>query len=54
MDFVDRKYGSVTAVVTANQGIELTVNGESVINEEVPEGKSWEIVISMQIIETDV
>ena len=33
--------------------IETAPSGEEILNEEVPAGKSWQVTVSVQIVETD-
>jgi len=54
IEFVGRQTGSASIMVDAGQDIKIEINGEELLNVEVPEGKVWKTTISVQVIESNV
>lgn len=48
-----RLTGSESSVASARSDIEIKINGEDLLNAEVPAGKIWVISVTVGIIETD-
>ena len=49
------KYGNDTVTVAAGKSlkVETSPGGEELLDEEVPTGKSWDVTVSVYIVETD-
>ena len=50
-----RKSGGESFVVTAGKSlkIETSPRGDDIMDEEVPDGKKWDVSVSVQVTETD-
>jgi len=46
--------GSYSITAGKNLNIETSPNGEEILSVECPAGKSWEVTITIGIVETDV